>query len=142
MVLTESPPQAITHATVLLIDDDEADLKHWSDTVRNFAPNYTILKAPDCRSGLAICRDRTVDCVLLDLDMPESGFHALLELVPDRQHPPIAVVILTRLVHPSLSELAKYNGAQGWLVKQHTSPEKLCAAIQQAMSFVKSTRKH
>jgi DNA-binding NarL/FixJ family response regulator len=80
--------------------------------------------------------------VLLDLDMPESGFHALLELVPDRQHPPIAVVILTRLVHPSLSELAKYNGAQGWLVKQHTSPEKLCAAIQQAMSFVKSTRKH
>ena len=112
MVLAESPPQAFT---VLLIDDDEADLKHWSDTVKNFAPNYTILKAPDCRSGLAICRDRTVDCVLLDLDMPESGFHALLELVPDRQRPPIAVVILTRLVHPSLSELAKHNGAQvGW----------------------------
>jgi CheY-like chemotaxis protein len=141
MVLTESPPQAITHATVLLIDDDEADLKHWSDTVRNLSSSYTVLNALDCKSGLAICGDQTVDCVLLDLDMPESGFRALLELVPDRQRPPIAVIILTHLVHPSLGEMAKQNGAQAWMVKQHTSPEELDTAIQQAISSVKSTRK-
>ena len=80
--------------------------------------------------------------LLLDLDMPQSGFHVLLELVPDRQRPPIAVIILTRLVHPSLGERAKHNGAQAWLVKQHTSAEELGAAIQQAISSVKSTRKH
>ena len=141
MVLAESPPQVST-TTVLLIDDDEADLKHWSDTVRNLASNYTVLNALDCKSGLAICRDQTVDCVLLDLDMPQSGFHVLLELVPDRQRPPIAVIILTRLVHPSLGEMAKQNGAQAWMVKQHTSPEELDTAIQRAIASVKSTRKH
>ena len=142
MVLAESPSQASPHATVLIIDDDEGDLKYWSDTVRNFAPNYTVLSAPDCRSGLAICRDRTVDCVLLDLDMPESGFFALIELVPDRERPAVAVIFLTYLVHPILAEMTKHNGAQAWMVKQHTSAEELGTAIQQAISSVKSTRKH
>jgi|RhiMetdeSRZDD1v2_1073273.scaffolds.fasta_scaffold1635380_1 CheY-like chemotaxis protein len=85
MVCAESPPLASTCPTVLIIDDNEQDLKYWSETVRNFASNYAVLKAQDCKSGLAICRDRTVDCVLLDLDMPESGFQALLDLVPDRK---------------------------------------------------------
>ena len=74
--------------------------------------------------------------------MPESGFFALLELVPDRERPAVAVIILTHLVHPNLAEMAKHNGAQAWLLKKHTSAEELSTAIQQAMSFVKSTRKH
>jgi DNA-binding NarL/FixJ family response regulator len=78
--------------------------------------------------------------VLLDLDMPESGFQALLDLVPDRKRPEIAVVILTRLVHPTLSEMAKHNGALAYLVKQHTSSEELDTVIQRAISSVKSTQ--
>ena len=142
MVFTETPPQTSTSATVLVIDDEEADLQYWSDTVRNFPSNYTVLRAHDCKSGLAICRDRAVDCVLLDLDMPESGFFALLELVPDRKRPEIAVIIFTRLVHPYLAEIAKHNGAQAWLVKQQTSTYELDITIQRAMSAVKSPRKH
>ena len=142
MGFTESPPQTLTSATVLVIDDEEADLQYWSDTVRNFPSNYTVLRAHDCKSGLAICRDRAVDCVLLDLDMPESGFFALLELVPDRKRPSIAVIILTRLVHPYLAEIAKHNGAQAWLVKQQTSTYELDIAIQRAVSAVKSTLDH
>jgi len=109
MVLAEPSSEATTHATVLIIDDDEEDLKYWSDTVRNFASNYTVLKAQDSKSGLAICRERTVDCVLLDLDMPESGFQVLFNLIPDRKRPEIAVVILTRMVHPILPQIATHN---------------------------------
>lgn len=36
MVLAEPSSEATTHATVLIIDDDEEDLKYWSDTLRNF----------------------------------------------------------------------------------------------------------
>jgi len=139
MVLVESPLQASPPATVLIIDDDEADLKYWSDTVRNFASNYTVLSAHDCKSGLAICRDRAVDCVLLDLDMPESGFKVLLHLIPDRNRPEIAVIIFTRLVHPTLAEMAKHNGALAYLIKQHTSAEELETAIDRAVAAVKST---
>ena len=140
MVLAEPSSQATTHATVLIIDDDEEDLKYWSDTVRNFASNYTVLKAQDSKSGLAICRERTVDCVLLDLDMPESGFQVLFNLIPDRKRPEIAVVILTRMVHPILHQIATHNGALAYLVKQQTSAEELATVIQRAISSVKSTQ--
>ena len=142
MILAESPPKASVPATVLVIDDDLADLQYWSDTVTAFASNYTVLRAQDCGSGVAICRERMVDCVLLDLDMPESGFKALLDLIPDRKRPEIAVIIFTRLVHPTLAEMAKHNGAQAWLVKQHTSAEELDITIQQAVTSVNSTREH
>ena len=142
MVCEESPPRASTCATVLIIDDNEQDLNYWSDTVRNFGSNYTVLKAHDCKSGLSICRDRIVDCVLLDLDMPESGFKALLDLIPDRKRPEIAVIIFTRLVHPTLAEMAKHNGALAYLIKHHTSAEELETAIDRAVAAAKSARGH
>jgi CheY-like chemotaxis protein len=124
--------------TILLIDDDQQDLMYWSDAVRKLGKNYTVLTAQDRKSGLAICKDRTVDCVLLDLDMPESGFEILLELVPDPKHPKIAVLILTRLVYPTLCEIAKLHGAQGWCVKRDTSAEQLDNAIQEAVVSINS----
>ena len=139
MVLTASLPQKTTSTTVLLIDDDESHRTYWSDVLRNRSSNYSVLEAADNKSGLDICRDHAVvDCVLLDLDMPESGFQVLLELIPHPKHPQIAVVILTHLVHPVLSEMAKDLGAQAWLVKQHTSAEELDTAIQQAVISIQS----
>lgn len=79
-----------------------------------------------------------VDCVLLDLDMPVSGFHALLDLIPDRTRPKIAVIILTRLRHPNLFEIAKYDGAEACLRKQAISGKDLDMAIQEAIASVKS----
>jgi CheY-like chemotaxis protein len=138
--LPESPQQSSTTVTLLLIDDDEPDLNYWSNTLRNLGKNYTVLTARDRASGVAICGGRTVDCVLLDLDMPESGFDVLLDLIPDPKQPSIAVVILTRLVYPTLCEIAKMHGAQDWLVKRTTSPEQLDAAVQRAVASVKSIR--
>ena len=71
--------------------------------------------------------------------MPESGFHVLLQLVPDRHHPRIPVIVLTHLPHPNLFEMAKHNGAQDCLLKQSTSIQDLDQAIQQAISAVKAT---
>ena len=73
--------------------------------------------------------------MLLDLDMPESGF---VELVPNPKQPSIAVVFLTRLVYPTLREIAQMNGAHDWLVKRATSAEQLDAVIQKAVACVKS----
>ena len=89
-------------------------------------------------AGLDVCLANTVDCVVLDLDMPESGFHVLLELIPDRQRPRIAVIVLTHLPHPNLFEMAKHNGAHACLLKQNTSVEDLQRAIQQAIAAVKA----
>lgn len=127
-------------ATILIIDDNEEDLKHWSDSLRRSPANYTVLESASATAGLDFYRARTVDCVVLDLDMPESGFHVLLELIPDRYRPKVAVVVLTHLPHPNLFEMAKHNGAQACLLKQSTSAQDLDDAIQQALAAVKALR--
>jgi CheY-like chemotaxis protein len=137
VLLPESPQKSSNSLTVLHIDDNELDLAYWSDVLRNSGKNYTVLTARDRTSGVATCRERAIDCVLLDLDMPESGFDLLLELIPNPKQPSIAVVILTRLVYPTLCEIAKINGAQEWLVKKGTSAEQLDTAIQRAVASVR-----
>jgi DNA-binding NarL/FixJ family response regulator len=74
--------------------------------------------------------------------MEESGFKALVDLIPDRKRPEIAVIIFTRLVNQTLAEIAKHNGAMAYLVKQHTSAEELDTAIQRAVCAVKYMLDH
>ena len=133
-------PQTTLAATILIIDDNETDLKYWSDSLRRSSANYTVLESSSAADGLDLCRARTVDCVVVDLDMPESGFHVLLELVPDRQRPQIGVIVLTHLPHPNLFEMARHNGAQACLLKQSTSVQDLDDAVQQALATVRGKR--
>ena len=133
-------PQSTAPATVLVIDDSEEDLKYWSDALRQFSSRYTVLESANAVDALNLCASRPIDCVVLDLDMPESGFHVLLELVPDRRLPKVPVIVLTHLPHPNLFEMAKHNGAQACLLKQSTSAQDLDQAIQQAMAAVKAAR--
>lgn len=74
--------------------------------------------------------------------MPVSGFHALLELIPDRTRPGIAIIIFTRLHHPTLFNIAKDNGAQTCLLKQATSTQQLDTAIHNAIATVKSMQEN
>jgi CheY-like chemotaxis protein len=140
MAASVSPSQSTVPSTVLIIDDNEEDLKYWSDSLRQAASHFTVLESSNATDGLELCRSRSVDCVVLDLDMPESGFHVLLELIPERQRPKVAVVVLTHLPHPNLFEMAKHNGAQACLLKQSTSPQDLEQAIQQALNAVKANQ--
>jgi DNA-binding NarL/FixJ family response regulator len=50
--------------------------------------------------------------------------------------PQVAVIVLTRIEHREVKELAKQNGAYACLVKQLTTGEELDHAIQQAVKFV------
>lgn len=125
--------------TVLIIDDNEEHLQHWSHALRDCSPNYSISEASSGRSGLDLCQYQKVDCVVLD--MPDlSGFEILFDLIPDRNRPQVSVVVLTRLHHPNLHEMARHNGAQACLIKQRTSGKDLDEAIQRAIASVESIR--
>lgn len=141
MVLAVNPPQLSTAlTTVLVIDDDDEQRKYWCEALKQSAHNYTILEASNGQAGLNLCRSQQVDCIVLDLDMPESGFYVLFDLIRHRTRPQIAVVILTHLLAPNLLEMAKNNGAQVCLVKQATSAQDLENAIQNALAAVRSKR--
>jgi CheY-like chemotaxis protein len=123
--------------TVLFIDDDPAALEVWSERLSQCSATYSTLTATDIRAGLDLYRSQKVDCVVLDLDMPDgSGFEVMLSLIPDRRRPSIAVVVLTRLPYTNIHEMAMHNGAQACLVKQHSSANDLHTSVQNAIASI------
>ena len=138
--MQNSSPSA-SSCTVLLIEDDPGDLEFWSYALKNCSSHYTVLEASNGQEGLELFRHHEVDCIVLDLDLSaSSGFQVLLDFVPDRRRPEIAVLILSRLSNPTLAKMALENGAQAFLIKQNTSADALDEAIKKAMTSVATAR--
>ena len=133
-----SPRERSHRITILLIDDDKEDRTYWSNALRNSPYHYAVLEADSGESGFNLFREHAVDCVVIELDMPESGFFTVVRLIPNRKRPNVPVVILTRLKQPALFELVKQSGAYACMVKHLCSAEELTLTIQQAMASVKS----
>ena len=131
------PQEASQGITILLIDDDKEDRTYWSTALRNSPYQYAVLEADSGESGFDLFRQHAVDCVVLELNMPESGFFTLVRLIPDTKRPHVPLVVLTRLMHPPLFELAQQCGSYACMVKPLCSPEELTRTIQQAIAAVK-----
>ena len=123
--------------SVLIIDGSKSQRSYWVDQLKRCSPNYEIVEASDGQSGLDLYRSQRIDCVVLELSLPDqSGFETLVHLVPIASRPYVAVVVLTLITHPEIWELAKENGAYICLAKKFTSGEDLDKAIQRAVAFV------
>jgi DNA-binding NarL/FixJ family response regulator len=131
------PTPEIPAMSVLLIDGSKTQRTYWADQLTRCSPDYEIVEAADGKSGLDVCHSRRIDCVVLEIDLPDrSGFEVLMNLVPRANKPRIAVIVLTQHTHRGLPELAMKNGAYAYLVKQHTTGEDLDRAIQRAVALV------
>lgn len=61
--------------SILLIDADREYRRYWKEGLERLSPAYQILKAPDGQSGLEVYRSQHLDCVIIELDLPDmSGF--------------------------------------------------------------------
>jgi DNA-binding NarL/FixJ family response regulator len=88
-------------------------------------------------SGVALYRSQRVDCVVLDLELPEQlGLHTLTELVSVASRPEIAVIVLTLMSERSVRKLVQQNGAYECFVNYHIVGEDLDRAIERAIAFV------
>jgi DNA-binding response OmpR family regulator len=93
------------------------------------------MEAATGRMGLDLFQSQSIDCVVLELDLPYmSGFEVLLTLVPLARQPEIAVIFLTRLTNPHLHKVGVQNGAQAYLRKTFTSGDLLDNAILKAIA--------
>ena len=130
-------PDLATTTSVLLIDSSKKQRTYWADQLKRCSPDYEIVEASDAQSGLDLYRSRRIDCVVLELSLPDQeGFKTLVELVPVASRPKIAVIVLTLMTHPGVWRLAKENGAYTCLPKDYTTGEDLDKAIQRAVAFV------
>jgi len=127
----------ISSTSVLLIDASKTQRAYWTGQLKDCSSDYEIIEAADGQSGLDLYRSRRIDCVVLELSLPDgSGFQTLMDLVPHASRPHIAVIVLTFLTHRGVWELARQHGAYACLAKQFTTGEDLDRTIQQAIAFV------
>jgi PleD family two-component response regulator len=126
-------------ASVLFIDGNESERQYYTERLK---PHYLIFESPSAKTGLDFYGSKSVDCVVLDLELPDtSGFEVLGRLIPVASRPGIAVVVLTRLTSPSLLDLAVKKGAKYALHKPSTSGDILDKAALNAISIVRSEKK-
>ena len=127
--------------SILLIDANHQDRQWCVQRLSLGSPNYQVFEAANGQSGLNIYRSCFIDCVVLELDLPDmSGFEVLRNLVPNAHRPEAAVIVLTRITNESLLEVAIRNGAQASLLKTQTSGDTLDKAILTAISTVGKVR--
>jgi CheY-like chemotaxis protein len=120
---------------ILFIDGNLNDLEYYTQRFGISSPHFDIAHAATGQYGLSFCEREPVDCVVLEIDLPDmSGFEVLRRLIPNAQQPEIAVIMLTRLSNPQLLEVAVRNGAQAALFKGVTSAEILEKAMLKALS--------
>ena len=127
---------------VLLIDANHEDREYYTQCLRSSSPDFVVLHATTGRSGLELCTQQPIDCIVLEIDLSAmSGFEVLPKLIPVVQHPEIAVIILTRNPNQYFLEAAIKNGAQAALHKGTTSGDTLGKAILDAIAAVQKDRK-
>jgi|SRR6185436_16384520 len=132
----EAMPE-VPSTSVLLIDGDSTARITFATLLKSCSPDYQILEAKDGEEGLVLFQSRRIDCVVLEIDLPDrSGFEVLMTIVPRASRPNTAVVVLTKRTHRGLRELAMKNGAYVCFNKSHTTGEDLDRAIQRAIAFV------
>ena len=122
---------------ILFVDGNLDDLERYRQYLRTSPSNFNIVHAATGKSALAFCQRHLVDCVVLEMNLPDmSGFEVLMKLIPRIREPEIAVIMLTRLSNTYLLEAALRNGARAALCKAVTSEDTLERAILKAASTI------
>ncbi len=105
---------------LLIVDDDEA-LRRWEERVVR-AQGYSCEGAGDAEGVRARLRENAYRLVLLDVNMPGESGMALLAHIR-RDHPDVAVLMVTGEDSTTLAMRAIELGAYGYLVKPVGSGE-------------------
>jgi CheY-like chemotaxis protein len=141
MAHAKLPPSHFA-TTVLVIDAFKEDREYWAQRLHVSSPSFAVLEAETGAAGLAVCQSHQIDCVVLEMNLPDMpGFGLLINLVQRPRHPQMPVIILSRVDLPPLAKLAKNNGAQAFFVKSQTSGDQLSLAIHKAIAAVGPTTK-
>lgn len=116
-------------ATVLVVDDSECIRQLLCLTLKH--AGYEVLEAEDAAAAVRLLRERHVDLMLADIDMPSMGGLDLVRaLRGDSSVSSLRVVFLTS--HTEYEGEAKELGAVGYLTKP-VSTRSLSATVAQQL---------
>ena len=116
-------------ATVLVVDDSECIRQLLCLTLKH--AGYEVLEAEDAAAAVRLLRERHVDLMLADIEMPSMGGLDLVRaLRDDSSIPSLRVVFLTS--HTEYQDQARELGAVGYLTKP-VSTRSLSATVAEQL---------
>jgi serine phosphatase RsbU (regulator of sigma subunit) len=114
--------------SVLLVEDDDGDALIVDDLLSEALPDVRIIRSRRFSDALDTL-DADVDCVLLDLKLPDAeGIDTVVRL--RQQAPDTPLIVLTGLDHAAAGIAAVDAGAQDYLVKGEVDGAQLARAIR------------
>ena len=103
-------------ATILIIEDNRANMKLASLLVRN--AGHTVLCAVDAETGLTLARDEQPHLILMDIQLPGiDGLAATILLKKDPVTAAIPVLALTAMAMREDQEKTKVAGCDAYITK-------------------------
>ena len=117
--------------TVLSVDDSASVRQMVKLTLT--AAGYEVIQASDGAEGLAKARDKAVDIVVTDVNMPVmSGLALIRELRQLPSYKGVPIIFLTTESDDAMKREAKAAGATGWITKPFQQ-EQLLAVVKKVL---------
>lgn len=125
--------------TVLMVEDFAADLDLYRRSLcQDSTCLYELLEAESVAAGLALCRERAIDAILLDYLLPDGdGLEFLLALAKQSngQMPPVMMMTGNGNEHTAVCAIKL--GAEDYLVKGDLTPELLQLRVRRAIDHAR-----
>ncbi|WP_227983457.1 PP2C family protein-serine/threonine phosphatase [Nocardia spumae] len=132
-------PGVPTGHTILLVEDDPGDALLVEELVADGAPGARLEHVRSLSEAGAWLAAGLPDCVLLDLNLPDSqGLDALAQLREYTDQ--VAVVVMTGLDEEQTGLAAMAAGAEDYLVKGRVEPEWFGRAVRYAIQRKQAER--
>src|SRR6195256_4830536 len=113
---TESPGPRPMTKTVLIVEDNELNMKLFHDLLD--AHGYRILQTKDGMEALDIAREHRPDLILMDIQLPEvSGLEVTKWLKEDESLRSIPVVAVTAFAMKGDEEVIRQGGCEVYIPK-------------------------
>jgi DNA-binding response OmpR family regulator len=124
---------------VLLVDDDEALKVIFQSTLQK--AGFTVVTAPDGKTGLEKARTEKPDFILLDQILPDmKGNEILATLKEDVDTKTIPVAMLSNYGQSELVQDAINHGAVDYILKYQVEPQDLVTKINELSKDVQTNQ--
>ena len=115
--------------TLILAVDDSPSMRGMIAFLLREA-GFTVLEADDGAAALALAKERPVDLVLTDQNMPNmDGLSLVANLRDLPAYRKVPILMLTTESSPEMKAKGRAAGATGWMVKPF-DPEKLVSMLR------------
>jgi two-component system chemotaxis response regulator CheY len=117
--------------SVMVVDDSKTTRSMVAFTLRR--AGLTVLEAEDGASAVALCKDRHIDCIITDVNMPGMDGVALIRhMRGSTLHRDTPILMLTTITDMARKEEGRAAGATGFLGKPFL-PAHLIEAVSKIM---------